>query len=44
MKFEKVKAIIILTVLIDVIGLGIIIPVLPYYVESFGVSSFVVSL
>ncbi|NTW27193.1 MAG: TCR/Tet family MFS transporter, partial [Candidatus Moranbacteria bacterium] len=42
--FEKVKAIIILTVLIDVIGLGIIIPVLPYYVESFGVSSFVVSL
>ncbi|MEI7890348.1 MAG: MFS transporter [bacterium] len=44
MKFEKVKAIIVLTVLIDVIGLGIIIPVLPYYVESFGVSSFVITL
>jgi MFS family permease len=44
MKFEKVKAIIVLTVLIDVIGLGVIIPVLPYYVESFGVSSFVVTL
>jgi len=44
MKFEKVKVIIVLTVLIDVLGLGIIIPVLPYYVESFGASSFVVTL
>lgn len=44
MKLQKDKAIIILTVLIDVIGLGIIIPVLPFYVESFGVSSFVVAL
>ena len=44
MKFEKVKIIIVLTVLVDVIGLGIIIPVLPFYVESFGVSSFVVTL
>jgi MFS family permease len=44
MKLQKVKAIIILTVFIDVVGLGIIIPILPYYVESFGVSTFVVSL
>lgn len=44
MQFQKDKIIILLTVLIDVIGLGIIIPVLPYYVESFGVSSFVVTL
>lgn len=43
-KFEKAKIIIVLTVLVDVIGLGIIIPVLPYYVESFGASSFVVTL
>jgi DHA1 family multidrug resistance protein-like MFS transporter len=39
-----IKAIIVLTVLIDVIGVGVIIPVLPFYVESFGVSSFVVTL
>ena len=44
MKFEKVKAIIILTVFIDVIGLGIVIPILPFYVEKFGVSAFVVTL
>jgi len=44
MKLQKDKIIILLTVLIDVVGLGIIIPVLPYYVESFGVSSFVVTL
>ncbi len=44
MKLQKDKLVIILTVLIDVIGLGIIIPVLPYYVESFGASSFVVTL
>lgn len=41
---QKNKAIIVLTVLIDVIGLGVIIPVLPFYVESFGASSFVVTL
>jgi MFS family permease len=44
MKMQKDKIIILLTVLIDVVGLGIIIPVLPYYVESFGVSDFVVTL
>lgn len=38
------KFIILLTVLIDVLGIGIIIPVLPFYVESFGASAFVVTL
>jgi DHA1 family tetracycline resistance protein-like MFS transporter len=41
---SKEKAIIFLTVAIDVIGLGIIIPVLPLYVESFGLSAFIVTL
>ncbi len=36
---QKEKIVIILTVLIDVLGLGIIIPVLPFYVESFGASA-----
>ncbi|MBI5414763.1 MFS transporter [Candidatus Peregrinibacteria bacterium] len=44
MNFQKEKLIIVLTVLIDVIGIGIIIPILPFYVESFGVSEFVVTL
>lgn len=38
------KLIILLTVFIDVLGIGIIIPVLPFYVESFGVSDFMVTL
>jgi len=38
------KFVIIATVFIDVLGMGIIIPTLPYYVESFGVSAFVVTL
>lgn len=41
---SKEKLIIIFTVLIDVIGFGIIIPVMPAYVESFHVSAFVVTL
>ncbi len=44
MKIQKDKLIIMTTVFIDVLGIGIIIPVLPFYVESFGVSSFVVTL
>ena len=43
-KISKQKAIIGLTVLVDVIGLGVVIPVLPYYVSSFGVSPFIVTL
>ncbi|EKE11940.1 MAG: tetracycline resistance protein [uncultured bacterium] len=42
--FSGVKATIMITVLIDVIGIGVIIPVLPFYVESFGASSFIVTL
>ena len=41
---QKEKVIIILTVLIDVLGLGIIIPVLPFYVESFGASAIALTL
>ena len=44
MKIQKDKLIIMTTVFVDVLGIGIIIPVLPFYVESFGVSSFVVTL
>lgn len=38
------KFIILLTVFIDVLGIGIIIPILPFYVQSFGASAFVVTL
>jgi len=38
------KIVIIATVFIDVLGMGIIIPTLPFYVESFGVSAFTVTL
>ncbi|MEK7644533.1 MAG: MFS transporter [Patescibacteria group bacterium] len=41
---SKEKLIIIFTVLIDVIGLGIIIPVMPAYVESFNVSALTVTM
>ena len=37
------KAIILSTVLLDVLGIGLIIPVLPFYVESFHVSGIVVT-
>ncbi len=40
----KEKLIIVFTVLIDVIGLGIIIPVMPTYVHSFGASPSVITL
>jgi len=40
---SKEKLIILFTVAIDVIGLGIIIPIMPIYVESFGVTAFVVT-
>ena len=41
---SKVKFVVVFTVLINVIGLGIIIPVLPHYMESFGASPFQVTL
>ena len=37
------KAIILFTVFLDVLGIGVIIPVLPFYVESFNVSGIVVT-
>lgn len=37
------KAIILATIFLDVVGIGLIIPVLPLYVESFGVSHTVVT-
>lgn len=43
-ELQKEKIIIILTVLIDVLGLGIIVPVLPFYVESFGASAITLTL
>ncbi|MFA5871919.1 MAG: MFS transporter [Parcubacteria group bacterium] len=42
--FSKIKIVIVFTVLINVIGAGIVIPVLPYYVESFGATPFQVTL
>jgi len=41
--FSK-KFIIIFTVFVDVLGLSIVIPTLPYYVQSFGASPFVMTL
>lgn len=37
------KAIILFTVFLDVLGIGLIIPVLPFYVESFNVSGIVIT-
>ena len=44
MKIQKEKIVIVLTVFIDVLGLAIIIPLLPFYVESFGVSPFTLTM
>lgn len=41
---QKEKLIIAFTVLVDVIGFGIVIPILPFYVSSFGASPFVITL
>jgi len=41
---QKEKIIIVFTVLVEVIGFGIVIPILPFYVTSFGVTPFVVTL
>ena len=38
------KAVIVMTVLIDVIGFGIVIPVLPYFAQSFGAGPGAISL
>jgi MFS family permease len=41
---KKEKLIIIYTVLVDVIGFGIVIPILPFYVTGFGASATIVTL
>jgi MFS family permease len=41
---QREKIIILFTVLVDVLGFGIVIPILPYYVTEFGVSPVVVTL
>jgi len=40
---KQAKFLILMTVFIDVLGLGIIIPILPFYVQSFGASSLTVT-
>ena len=40
---KKTKLLILLTVFIDILGMGIVIPILPFYVESFGASAFIVT-
>jgi DHA1 family tetracycline resistance protein-like MFS transporter len=40
----KEKILIVFTVLVDVLGFAIVIPILPFYVTSFGVSPFTVTL
>jgi DHA1 family tetracycline resistance protein-like MFS transporter len=40
---NRIKALILFTVFIDLIGIGIVIPILPLYAESFGASPFVVT-
>ncbi len=41
---QKQKLTILFTVFVDVVGFGIVIPILPYYVGSFGASPFTISL
>jgi MFS transporter, DHA1 family, tetracycline resistance protein len=41
---QKEKIVVLFTVFVDVIGFGIVIPILPFYVGSFGASPFVITL
>lgn len=41
---QREKFVVVFTVFVDVIGVGIVLPILPFYVESFGASPFVVTL
>lgn len=41
---QKEKLIVISSVLVDVIGFGIVIPILPFYVTEFGASAIIVTL
>ena len=40
----KTKILVLVTIFIDVIGIGIIIPIMPFYVRSFGVSDTIITL
>ncbi len=41
---QREKLIVLFTVFVDVIGFGIVIPILPFYVGTFGASPFVITL
>lgn len=41
---QREKLVVLLTVFVDVLGVGIVIPILPFYVGSFGASPFVITL
>jgi len=41
---QKTKIIILMSVFVDVIGFGIVIPILPYYLEEFGAQPFTITL
>lgn len=42
-KFNTPKFIILFTVFVDILGFGIVIPVLPFYIKSFGASDFTIT-
>jgi MFS transporter, DHA1 family, tetracycline resistance protein len=41
---QRAKIIVVFTVLVDVIGFGIVVPILPFYVSSFGASPLTITL
>ena len=41
---QREKLVVLFTVFVDVTGFGIVIPILPFYVGSFGASPFVITL
>jgi multidrug resistance protein len=41
---NKIKFTILMTVFIDVLGFGIVLPVLPFYAQSFGLSPFIITM
>ncbi len=43
-RMKKEKIIVLFTVLVDVIGFGIVIPILPFYLTEFGASAFTVTM
>lgn len=43
MKFNRIKLLVLFTVFIDIVGLGVVIPILPFYVERFSGSPLTVT-